>query len=70
MSVSERVRKHRNKLREKGYRPVQFWIPDTRSSEFIEECKKQSRLLQNDPQEKEILGWFEDGSDLSNTSTS
>jgi len=65
MLVAERVRKHRNKLREKGYRPIQIWVPDTRSPEFIEECRKQSQQLKDDPQEKEVLSWIEEGADLS-----
>src|SRR5438093_6215899 len=33
-SSAEKVRAHRAKLREAGLRPVQIWIPDTRSREF------------------------------------
>jgi len=43
-SVNTRVQKHRNALRKAGLRPVQIWVPDTRSPGFAEECRRQSRL--------------------------
>jgi hypothetical protein len=61
--VTLRVQKHRANLRASGLRPVQIWIPDTRQKGFKEECHRQSKLLQNDPQEKEILEWLEHLSD-------
>ena len=54
---AERVRQHRQGLRSAGLRPVQLWVPDTRKAEFAEECKRQSRLLRDDPNEVEILDW-------------
>ncbi|EFI35461.1 conserved hypothetical protein [Desulfonatronospira thiodismutans ASO3-1] len=61
--VKERVRKHREGLRSAGMRPIQIWIPDTREEGFGEECRRQSLLVANDPQEKEVLSWIEDVSD-------
>jgi len=43
--VTARVRKHRDALRMAGLRPVQLWVPDTRRSDFAEECRRQSRLV-------------------------
>ncbi len=65
MQVAERVKKHREKLREKGLRPRQIWVPDTRLPEFIAKCKAQSKMLKDDPQEKEVLTWIEEGVELS-----
>jgi hypothetical protein len=45
MSGAERVERRRDKLRAAGLRPVQIWPPDTRSPEFPEECRRQSRLI-------------------------
>ncbi|MCG1055418.1 antitoxin MazE family protein [Mycetohabitans sp. B5] len=42
--VNARVQKHRKALRMAGLRPVQIWVPDTRRSDFAEECRRQSRL--------------------------
>lgn len=45
LSITERVRKHRDMLRMSGLRPVQIWVPDTRRPNFAEECRRQSRLV-------------------------
>ncbi|HTT79359.1 MAG TPA: antitoxin MazE-like protein [Stellaceae bacterium] len=44
-SRAQRVARRRAKLRAAGLRPVQLWVPDTRDPQFIEECRRQSRLL-------------------------
>jgi len=45
MSVTERVASYRERMRAKGYRPVQVWVPDTRSEEFAQEARRQSQLV-------------------------
>ena len=45
MGVSERVREHRRRMRERGYRPVQIWVPDVHSPGFAAEAQRQSALL-------------------------
>ena len=60
-----RVKQHRESLRAKGLRPIQFWLPDTRDPKFIAECRRQSRSLMDDPAEKEILDWMEKIADTS-----
>lgn len=57
-SVPERVRGHRDGLRAADLRPVQIWVPDTRRAGFADECRRQSRLLRDDPQEQETLDWL------------
>jgi hypothetical protein len=57
--VAQRVQKHRANLRKAGLRPVQIWVPDTRREGFALECKRQSELLKNDAQEKDILKYLE-----------
>jgi hypothetical protein len=44
-------------------RPVQIWVPDTRSDDFARECRRQSLLLRDDPNEVDVLGWLEAASD-------
>jgi hypothetical protein len=39
------VRKRREALRAAGLRPVQIWVPDVRRSGFMEECRRQSRIV-------------------------
>lgn len=43
--VNQRVQKHRDALRMAGLRPVQLWVPDTRSPGFEAECLRQSQLV-------------------------
>ena len=58
-----RVQKHRAWLRAAGLRPVQIWVPDTRSTGLANECRRQSLVLQDDPQETDILNWLEAAAD-------
>ena len=44
-STRERVREHRQRLREQGLRPIQIWVPDVRAPEFVAEAHRQSALI-------------------------
>ena len=57
--TTQRVRKHRDSLRAAGMRPVQIWVPDTRREGFAQECRRQSLLLGNDPQEVDVQDWVQ-----------
>ena len=37
-----RVQAHRERLRAQGLRPIQVWVPDTRSARFAQEAHRQS----------------------------
>ena len=39
---ADKVRRHRARLRERGLRPLQIWVPDTRAPGFAEEASRQS----------------------------
>jgi len=39
------VQAHRERLRAQGLRPIQIWVPDTRSSKFAAQASRQSRLV-------------------------
>jgi hypothetical protein len=41
----EKVRAHRERLRRRGLRPIQIWVPDVRSRTFRREARRQSRLV-------------------------
>jgi len=43
--VRERVREHRERLRAQGLRPVQIWVPDVRTPEFVAEAHRQSAAI-------------------------
>jgi hypothetical protein len=38
----EKVKAHRQRLRKKGLRPVQIWVPDVRSRAFVTAAHRQS----------------------------
>jgi hypothetical protein len=42
LSTSEKTAKYREKLRAQGLRPVQIWVPDTRSKTLADEVRRQS----------------------------
>jgi len=62
-SSAPRVQRHRAQLKAQGMRPVQLWVPDTRSADFAAECRRQSALLAADPLERETLDWIEQAAD-------
>ena len=62
-SGAARVQKRRAALRKAGLRPIQLWVPDTRSPSFAKECRGQSSLLSRDRQEREIVKWIEQAYD-------
>jgi hypothetical protein len=41
----EKVREHRERLREQGLRPIQIWAPDVRSPAFRSEAHRQSAAI-------------------------
>ncbi|MEP6649492.1 MAG: antitoxin MazE family protein [Lapillicoccus sp.] len=45
MTVNQRVAEHRRRMRARGYRPIQIWVPDVRSARFAAEAHRQSSLL-------------------------
>jgi hypothetical protein len=49
----DRVRAHRARLRRRGLRPIQIWVPDVRSRSFAREALRQSLLIGSDRHERE-----------------
>lgn len=45
MAVRERVREYRQRMRGRGYRPVQMWVPDVRTEQFAAEARRQAALV-------------------------
>jgi hypothetical protein len=41
-SNAAKVARHRARLRRQGLRPVQLWVPDTRTPRFAAEARRQS----------------------------
>ncbi|MGH6899118.1 MAG: antitoxin MazE family protein [Geminicoccaceae bacterium] len=45
----DKVRAHRQRLRERGLRPIQIWVPDVRSPAFKAEAHRQSLAVASSP---------------------
>ncbi|GAB4204216.1 MAG: hypothetical protein Fur0019_04640 [Tibeticola sp.] len=56
---ASKVTRYRARLRAAGLRPVQYWVPDTRSPGFAELLREQCRRLREDPAESDILSFTE-----------
>ena len=41
----DKVRAHRKRLRARGLRPIEFWLPDTRTAAFAAEAHRQSQVV-------------------------
>jgi hypothetical protein len=54
-----KVSAHRARLRAKGLRPIQIWVPDTRSPAFAKEARRQARAIARSPQEVDDLAFVE-----------
>jgi Protein of unknown function (DUF3018) len=55
----DKVRAHRARLRAQGLRPVQLWVPDTRSAAFAAEARRQSRAVAASEQASEDQGFVD-----------
>ena len=45
MTVKHRVSEYRRRMRARGLRPVQIWVPDVRSERFAQEAERQGALV-------------------------
>lgn len=52
---AERVRKHREKMKAAGLKPVTIWVPDVNSPEYREQVARAIEIINNSPEEKQIL---------------
>jgi hypothetical protein len=62
-TTRQKVKEHRERLRKQGLRPVQFWLPDTRTPEFAAEAHRQSLAIAQSPFEKEDQEFIDSISD-------
>jgi hypothetical protein len=53
MTSRDKVRAHRARMRKRGFRLVQMWLPDTRTKAFAERAHRASLAIANSPTEAE-----------------
>jgi len=66
-AARESTSRYRARMRAHGFRPIQVWVPDTRSPKFAAECRRQSLAVARGAKEElddfldatagEIEGW-------------
>ena len=49
-SSREKAQAHRTRLRRRGLRLIQLWVPDVRSKAFAREARRQALLVAQSPQ--------------------
>lgn len=59
----DKVRAHRQRLRRKGLRPIQIWVPDVRSPSFRTEARRQSLAVARSRHAKSDQGFIDAVSD-------
>ncbi|HTX96716.1 MAG TPA: antitoxin MazE family protein [Mycobacterium sp.] len=52
-TARDRVRRHRERLRQRGLRPIQIWVPDVNAPEFVREAHRQSALVAASEQDRD-----------------
>ncbi len=62
-SVKIRVQAHRERLRAQGLRPVQIWVPDVRSEEFVRQAHLQSTAVAHSKYATEDQGFIDEITD-------
>jgi hypothetical protein len=63
-SSRDKVRAHRERLRQQGLRPIQIWVPDVRSKAFKAEAHRQSVAVAESAYAQEDQGFIDAVSDL------
>jgi hypothetical protein len=60
LTPSQKMRQYRCKMKQKGLRSVQIWVPDTRSPAISRELRRQSLLASRGPDEQEVMAFLDD----------
>ncbi len=60
----DKVRDYRERMRARGMRPVQIWVPDTRTDAFRAEAHRQSLAVARSPREREDQAFIDAVSEL------
>jgi hypothetical protein len=52
---AKRVRKHREKMKAAGLKPVTIWVPDVNSPEFKARVAREIELINADPESERVM---------------
>ena len=60
VSITRRMQDYRARLRAAGLRPLQIWVPDTRSAGFVRKCRAQAKAIAaQDPAGEELQSFID-----------
>jgi hypothetical protein len=62
-SSRDKVRAYRARMRRKGMKLIQIWVPDPKSPYFAAEARRQSRLIAESPTEKKDQAFIDSVTD-------
>lgn len=63
-NTRKKVQDYRDRMRARGFRPVQIWVPDTRTSMFAKEAHQQSLAVASSALATDDQAFIDDISDL------
>jgi hypothetical protein len=63
-SSREKVRSYRERMRARGLRPIQLWVPDTRTARFVKEAHRQSLAVAKSARAREDQAFIDAVADL------
>jgi hypothetical protein len=61
---TQRAGEYRRRMRERGYRPLQVWVPDVRSAQFASEAHREALALAHADQHSDDMDFVEAISDI------
>ena len=61
---TQRAGEYRRRMRERGYRPLQVWVPDVRSAQFAEEAHREALALAEADRQSDDMDFVEAISDI------
>ena len=64
-STRDKVRTYRERMRARGLRPIQIWVPDTRTAAFRDEAHRQSLAVAQSQHAREDQGFVDAISEFS-----
>ena len=61
----DKVRSYRERMRARGLRPIQIWVPDTRTAAFVAEAHRQSLAVAQSTHARDDQDFIDAISDMS-----
>ena len=58
--MSNRVAEHRARMKQRGYKEVRYWVPDTTSPEFTRRIRDEAVALNAADNREETAGFLDD----------